>query len=60
MKIIRFDSKGHCQFIYFNWRKFKFETTCWAHTIGILWGKTKHKKHLFIGISMPPRKEDKE
>ena len=28
MKIVRFDTKGNCQFIYFNWRKFRFETSC--------------------------------
>lgn len=50
MKIVRFDSKGHCQFIYFNWRKFKFETSCWAHSIDMLLGKAKDKKHLIIGL----------
>ena len=50
MKIVRFDKKGHAQFIYFNWRKFKFETSCWAMNIETLFGKLKDKKHLIIGI----------
>ena len=50
MKIVRFDKKGHAQFIYFNWRKFKFETSCWAMNIETLLGKSKDKKHLIIGI----------
>ena len=50
MKIVRFDSKGNCQFIWFNWRKFKFETTCWAKNLPDLLGATKEKKHLIIGL----------
>lgn len=50
MKIVRFDEKGNCQFIWFNWRKFKFETTCWANSLPGLLGKTKDKKHLIIGL----------
>lgn len=50
MKIVRFDKKGHAQFIYFNWRKFRFETTCWADNLKILLGRTSDKKHLIIGI----------
>jgi len=50
MKIVRFDTKGNCQFIYFNWRKFKFETTCWVNSLDKLLGATKEKKHLIIGL----------
>ena len=50
MKIVRFDSKGNCQFVYFNWRKFKFETSCWANSLQGLLGKTSEKKHLIIGM----------
>lgn len=50
MKIVRFDEKGNCQFIHFNWRKFKFETTCWANSLSGLLGSTKEKKHLIIGL----------
>jgi len=50
MKIVRFDSKGNCQFVYFNWRKFKFETSCWANSLQGLLGKTSGKKHLIIGL----------
>lgn len=50
MKIVRFDEKGNCQFVYFNWRRFKFETTCWANNLQGLLGKTKDKKHLIIGL----------
>lgn len=50
MKIVRFDKDGNCQFVYFNWRKFRFETTCWAHTIDALFGITKDKKHTFLGL----------
>ena len=49
MKIIRFDTDGNCQFIYFDWREFKFKTTCWSHNIGGLLGDRKYKKHIFIG-----------
>lgn len=50
MKIVRFDEKGNCQFVYFNWRRFKFETSCWANSLSELLGKTKIKKHLIIGL----------
>ena len=49
-KIVRFDNKGNCQFIYFNWRKFKFETTCWANGINNLFGINKEKEYIIIGI----------
>lgn len=48
MKIIRFNKNGNCQFIWFNWRKFRFETTCWAENIGKLFGMSK--KCRFIGL----------
>ena len=50
MKIVRFDNKGNCQFIYFNWRRFRFETTCWAKSLDALLGATKDKKHLILGL----------
>lgn len=50
MKIIRFNNKGNCQFVYFNWRKFKFETSCWASSIDKLFGKNKDKKYIIIGL----------
>ena len=50
MKIVRFNSQGNCQFIYFDWSKFKFKTTCWANCLQALLGKTKEKKHLIIGL----------
>lgn len=50
MKLVRFDSRGNCQFIYFDWREFKFKTTCWAENLSKLLGQTKEKKHLIIGI----------
>lgn len=50
MKIIRFNKHGNCQFIYFDWKEFKFKTTCWARNIDILFGKKKNKKHIFIGL----------
>lgn len=50
MKIVRFDEKGNCKFVYFNWRKFKFETSCWANSISGLFGKNNNKKHLIIGL----------
>lgn len=50
MKIIRFNKNGNCQFIWFNWRKFRFETTCWAENIGKLLGLSNTKKHRFIGL----------
>lgn len=55
MKIIRFNEKGHCQFIWFNWRKFRFETTCWCEDIGKLFGNTKDKSHKFIGLYQKPK-----
>lgn len=53
MKIIRFNEKGYCQFIWFNWRKFRFERTCWGESIGKLLGNTKDKPHKFIGVYKP-------
>ncbi len=50
MKIVRFDEKGYCQFVYFNWRRLKFETSCWAKSLSGLLDKTKGKKHLIIGL----------
>lgn len=50
MKIVRFDEKGNCQFVYFNWRRFRFETSCWANNLSGLLGKTKNKKSLIIGL----------
>jgi len=50
MKIVRFDEKGNCQFVYFNWHKFKFETTCWANSISGLFGRNNDKKHVIIGL----------
>lgn len=50
MKIVRFDEKGNCQFVYFNWRRFRFETSCWANSLSGLLGKTKNKKCLIIGL----------
>jgi len=50
MKIVRFDEKGNCQFVYFNWHKFKFETTCWAASLDKLLGATRDKKHLILGL----------
>lgn len=50
MKIVRFDSKGHCQFIYFDWHDFKFKTTCWAENLDLLFGATREKKHFIIGF----------
>lgn len=50
MKIVRFNSQGNCQFIYFDWSEFKFKTTCWADNLHTLFGKTKEKKHLIIGL----------
>ena len=57
MKIVRFDEQGCCQFIYFDWREFKFKTSCWARNFGSLLGKTKNKNHFFIGL-FNPRKEE--
>lgn len=50
MKIVRFDCNGNCQFIFFNWRKFKFETSCWAESLDKLLGCIKHKRHLIVGL----------
>ena len=50
LKIVKFDKKGHCCFVYWNWKRFRFETTCWAHTIGDLFGSESERKHLIIGI----------
>ena len=50
MKIVRFNSDGACQFIYFDWREFKFKTTCWAKSLDGLLGATKDKKHIIIGL----------
>ena len=50
MKIVRFDEEGNCQFIHFNWKRLRFETTCWANSIDVLFGSTKNKKHLIIGL----------
>ena len=51
MKIIEIDKiDNSARFIYWNWRKFKFEYTCWANNIKELFGKTKGKKHLCIMI----------
>lgn len=50
MNIVRFDNEGNCQFVYFNWRKFKFETTCWAKGLDKLLGASRFKKHLIIGL----------
>lgn len=50
MKIIRFDKRGNCQFIYFDWKEFKFKTTCWAKSIDILFGRKNGEKHIFIGL----------
>lgn len=33
MRIVRFNTKGNCQFIYFKWRKFRFETSCWTESL---------------------------
>ena len=49
MNIVRFDRKGNCQLIYFNWRKFRFETSCWANNLPALLGKTAHRRHWIIG-----------
>ena len=57
MKIVRFDEQGCCQFIYFDWREFKFKTSCWARNFDSLLGKTKNKNHFFIGL-FNPRKEE--
>ena len=53
MKIVRFDKKGNCQYVYFNWRKFKFETTCWANSLANLLGVLKDKKHTILGLWRP-------
>ena len=50
MKIVRFDTKGHSQFIYFDWHDFKFKTTCWAESLDLLFGATREKKHFIIGF----------
>ena len=50
MKIIRIDKDGCCQFVYFDWREFKFKSTCWARNIDSLFGTNKDKKHFFIGL----------
>jgi hypothetical protein len=50
MKIVRFDIKGHCQFIYFDWHDFKIKTSCWAENLAALFGNTRSKKHIIIGI----------
>ena len=50
MKIVRFNSKGNCQFVYFNWRKLRFETTCWAKGLDALFGMTKGSKHVIVGL----------
>lgn len=57
MKIIRFNEKGNCQFVWFNWRRFRFETTGWAKDIGKLFGMTNNKKHRFIGLYEPTNNE---
>ena len=59
MRIIRFNENGNCQFFYFNWRKFKFETSCWAQHLGKLLGSTRIKsiKSIkFIEIYTPTAK----
>ena len=50
MKIVRFDKSGNCQFVYFDWREFKFKTTCWAENLDMLFGRNRDKKHIFIGL----------
>ena len=50
MKIVRFDKNGNCQFVYFDWREFKFKTTCWAKNLDSLLGVNKDKKLIFIGL----------
>lgn len=50
MKIVRFDKRGNCQFVYFDWREFKFKTTCWARNLDDLFGRNKDRKHIFIGF----------
>ena len=50
MKIVRFNTKGNCQFIYFDWHDFKIKTSCWAKDLAALFGSTRNKKHLIIGI----------
>ena len=50
MKIIRINRSGNCQFVYFDWREFKFKTTCWAKNLDSLFGKNNNRKHIFIGI----------
>ena len=59
MEIVRFSNGGICQFVYFNWRKFRFETSCWARSIDLLFGLTKTRKHKFIGLYEPdPRQKE--
>lgn len=53
MKVIRFNEKGHCQFVYFDWRRFRFKTSCWAENVGKLLGNTKDKPRKFIGVYKP-------
>lgn len=49
MKIVRFNGKGNCQFVYFNWKRFRFETSCWAEDLGRLFGGAEGPRR-FIGI----------
>lgn len=53
MKVIRFNEKGHCQFVYFDWRRFRFKTSCWAENVCKLLGNTNDKPRKFIGVYKP-------
>lgn len=51
MKIIEINKEDNsARFLYWNWRKFKFESTCWANNINGLFGNTKNRKVFCIMI----------
>lgn len=51
LKIVEYDHKGDCYcFLYWNWKKFKFERTCWAKTLNVLFGRTKDENHFIITL----------
>lgn len=51
MKLIEINKiNGAACFLYWNWRKFRFERTCWAKDINSLFGKNKNKNHYCLMI----------
>lgn len=49
MKILEIDKRnGAACFLHWNWKKFRFERTCWAKDIPTLFGRNRDKNHLCI------------